>query len=104
MASAKECAAVGLICLCYIEPLTVAHLRLAAVAAHRRCPQAKVMICVWRDPADKSFEGLECKLRCDAIATGISAAGRAALRLLGLSPAPWALSSTTRAAPRARAA
>ena len=86
MASATEYAAVGLVCLCYIEPLTVAHLRAAAREARRRCPQAKVMICVWREPGDKSFAGQERKLRCDAIATGIGAAGVAAARLIGEKP------------------
>ena len=89
MASAAECAAVGLVCLCYIEPLTIAHLRAATVAARRFCPQAKVMICVWRDPADKSFHSLERKLHCDAAVTGIAEAGSAALRLLGLRSNFW---------------
>ena len=89
MASADECAAVGLVCLCYIEPLTVAHLRAAGVAARQICPQAKVMICVWRDPADKSFRDLQRKLRCDAAVTGVAEAGAAALRLLGLRSTFW---------------
>jgi predicted PurR-regulated permease PerM len=84
MATATECAAVGLVCICYIEPLTIAHLRAAATEARRHCPQAKVMICVWRDPADKSFRELARKLRCDAAVTGVAEAGAAALTLLGL--------------------
>ncbi len=104
MASAEECASVGLVCLCDIEPLTVAHLRASAIAARRRCPQAKIMICVWRDPADESLNGMERKLRCDAIATGIGSAGAAALRLLKLGSAPWAPTSAARPAPKAKAA
>ena len=100
MATPEQCASVGLVCLCYIEPLTVAHLRAAAVAARRRCPQAKVMICVWRDPHDETFKGMERKLRCDAIATGVGAAATAALRLLGVSSAPWALAQAPAFGPR----
>jgi predicted PurR-regulated permease PerM len=94
MASAAENASVGLVCLCYIEPLTVAHLRAAAMAARRSCPQAKVMICVWRESADVSFKGMERKLRCDAVVTGIGAAGEAALRLTGAKATPWAAAMT----------
>jgi predicted PurR-regulated permease PerM len=93
-ATAAEYASVGLVCLCYIEPLTVAHLRAAAMEARRRCPQAKVLICIWRDPADVSFKGQERKLRCDAIVTGISAAGDAALALTGANATPWTLAMT----------
>ena len=100
MASATEYASVGLVCLCYIEPLTVAHLRGAAVDARRRCPQAKVMLCIWRDPADQSFRGMERKLRCDAIVTGIGAALAAALRLTGQAPTPWALAMSRMAEAR----
>ncbi len=82
-ATATDYASVGLVCLCYIEPLTVAHLRAAAIEARRRCPQAKVMLCVWRDPADDAFRGQERKLRCDAIVTGIGAASQTALQLVG---------------------
>ena len=88
-ATAAEYAAIGLVCLCYIEPLTIAHLRAAAAEARRMCPQAKVMICVWRDPADRSFHNLERKLRCDAAVTGVAEAGAAALRLLGLRSTFW---------------
>ena len=102
MASATECASVGLVCLCYIEPLTMAHLRAAAVAARFRCPQAKVMICVWRDPADDSFKGLERKLRCDAIATGVRAAATAAAQLLKKGSAPWYLAAEKTAAVEAQ--
>jgi predicted PurR-regulated permease PerM len=97
MASAAECAAVGLVCLCYIEPLTIAHLRAAGAAARRLCPQAKVMICVWRDPADRSFHDLERKLRCDAAVTGVAEAGAAALRLLGLRSTFWRYAPVMRA-------
>ena len=100
MASATEYASVGLVCLCYIEPLTVAHLRGAAVDARRRCPQAKVMLCIWRDPADQSFRGMERKLRCNAIVTGIGAALAAALRLTGQAPTPWALAMSRMAEAR----
>ena len=47
------------------------------------------MICVWRDPADKSFRDLQGKLRCDAAVTGVAEAGAAALRLLGLRSTFW---------------
>jgi predicted PurR-regulated permease PerM len=106
MASSAENAAVGLVCLCYIEPMTVAHLRAAAVEARRRCPQAKILICVWRDPGDETFVGWEKRLRCDAVATGVGAAGAAALRLLGVGAAPWSFASmrATAMGPRARAA
>ena len=80
--------AVGLICLCYIAPLTLAHLRAAAMEARRRCPQAKVMICVWRDPADDYLKGTESRLHCDAVTTGISTSCTMALRLLGFTAAP----------------
>jgi hypothetical protein len=89
MASSADYGAVGLVCLCYFEPLTLAHLRAAAAEARRYCPQAKVMICVWRDPADKSFRDLRGKLRCDAAVTGVAEAGAAALRLLGLRSTFW---------------
>ncbi len=101
-ASAEERAAVGLVCLTYIEPLTMAHLRAAAIAARRRCPQAKIMICVWRAPDDDSFRGLERKLRADAVATGVGMAGEAALRLLYHGAAPWV--SAAKPPPRAKAA
>jgi predicted PurR-regulated permease PerM len=97
MASASDYATVGLVCLCYIEPLTIAHLRAAAAEARRYCPQAKVMICVWRDPADKSFRNLERKLRCDAAVTGMAEAGSAALRLLGLRSTFWSYDTDGRA-------
>lgn len=100
MASATEYASVGLVCLCYIEPLTVAHLRAASIEARRRCPQAKVMLCIWRDPADESFRGMERKLRCDAIVTGISAAIAAALRLTGERATPWELAMSRMAEAR----
>ncbi len=100
LATPEECASVGVVCLCYIEPLTVAHLRAAAMAARRRCPQAKVMICVWRDPHDETFKGMERKLRCDAIATGVGAAATAALRLLGVGSTPSALAVAPAFGPR----
>lgn len=106
MASATETASVGLICLCFIEPLTMAHLRGAVAMARKRCPQAKVMICVWRDPGDTTFAGRERMLRCDAIATGIGEAGATALRLLGLGSAPWMVATpapTVRRAPASAA-
>ena len=84
-ASAAEGEAVGLICLCYIEPLTIAHIRAAIRQGRRRCPKAKILVCLWRDPTDDSVKGLEKKLRCDAVATGVAEAGRTALSLLGLS-------------------
>ena len=98
MASSADYAAVGLVCLCYIEPMTMAHLRAAAVEARRRCPQAKVMICVWREPGDETFVGWEARLRCDALATGVGAAGAAALRLLGVGSAPWSFAAMRGAA------
>ena len=52
------------------------------------------MICVWRDPSDDKFIGMERRLRADAIATGVSGAASAALRLLGVSSSSWALSSS----------
>jgi predicted PurR-regulated permease PerM len=85
-ATPAQCEAIGLVCLCYLEPLTLAHLRLAVRAVRRRCPTAKVMICVWRDPGDDAFQGLESKLRCDAVATGVADAGAKALRLVGPRP------------------
>ncbi|HXT08045.1 MAG TPA: AI-2E family transporter [Roseiarcus sp.] len=97
MATATECASVGLVCLCYIEPLTIAHLRAAATAARRYCPQAKVILCVWRDPADNSFHSLERKLRCDAAVTGIAEAVVAARRLLGLRSTFWSQDAVRRA-------
>ena len=106
MASSADYASIGLVCLCYIEPLTVTHLRAAAMAARRRCPRAKILICVWREAGDETFVGWEKRLRCDAVATGVVTAGAAALRLLGAGPAPWAFSALRAAArgPRARAA
>jgi hypothetical protein len=44
------------------------------------------MLCVWRDPGDDAFQGLESKLRCDAVATGVADAGAKALRLVGGAP------------------
>ena len=99
MATSAQCAAVGLVCLCYMEPLTIAHLRAAAVAARRRCPQAKVIICIWRDPDDETFPAMARKLRCDAVVTGVAAAGAAARRLLGVGPTPWVLAFAPRPAP-----
>lgn len=106
MASIADYAALGLVCLCYIEPMTVAHLRAAAMAARRRCPQAKVLVCVWREPGDDTFVGWEKQLRCDAVATGVSAAGAATLRLLGVATAPRSFSTlrATAMGPRANAA
>jgi predicted PurR-regulated permease PerM len=106
MASSEDFASVGLVCLCYIEPLTVAHLRAAAMAARRRCPQAKILICVWREAGDETFVGWEKRLRCDAVATGVGAAGAAALRLLRVGATPWSFATLRAAAmgPRARAA
>jgi hypothetical protein len=83
-ASETERSAVGLVCLCYIEPLTIAHLRAAVREARQRCPDAKVLVCLWRDPADGSVKRLERRIRCDALATGVGEAGAAALELLGL--------------------
>ena len=103
MASSAEYSAVGLVCLCYIEPMTVAHLRAAAIAARRRCPQAKVLICVWREAGDETFVGWEKRLRCDAMATGVSAAGAAALRLLGVGSSPWSFASLRASAMGSRA-
>jgi predicted PurR-regulated permease PerM len=105
-ATSAERASVSLVCLCYIEPMTVAHLRAAATAARRECPQAKVLICVWREADDETFVGWEMRLRCDAVATGVGAAGAAAQRLLGRGRAPWALAARRPVAtgPRAKAA
>jgi hypothetical protein len=102
-AGAEEAAAVGLVCLCFIEPLTVAHLRVAAMQARRRCPQAKIMICVWRETGDETFVGWERKLRCDAIATGVGVAGGQALRLLGVGSGLRAYAGMRAAAMGARA-
>jgi predicted PurR-regulated permease PerM len=85
-ASAAERDAVALVCLCYIEPLTIAHLRGAVREARQKCPNAKVLVCLWRDPADDSLKDLERRIRCDALATGVGTAGVAALALVG-SPA-----------------
>ncbi len=103
LASGTEVASVGLVCLCYIEPMTVAHLRAATTAARRRCPQAKILICVWREAGDESFVGWEKRLRCDAIATGVGAAGAAARRLLRVGSRPWSFATLRAAAMRQRA-
>ena len=85
MATAAECAAVRLVCLCYIEPLTIAHLRAAAVAARRRCPQAKVMICVWGDDRRRN-PSAAWSASCAATPSRPASRrrGRPPLRLLGL--------------------
>jgi predicted PurR-regulated permease PerM len=82
-ASTAERDAVALVCLCYIEPLTIAHLRGAVREARQRCPNAKVLVCLWRDPSGDSLKDLERRIRCDALATGVGTAGVAALALVG---------------------
>lgn len=70
---------IALVCLCFVEPLSLSHLRLFCVAARKACPNAKILLCIWRDAVDISLEGKEQKLRADAVVSSISSALRAAL-------------------------
>lgn len=70
---------VALVCLCFVEPLSLSHLRLFCVAARKACPEAKIMLCIWRDAVDASLEGKAQKLRADVVVSSISSALRAAL-------------------------
>ena len=83
VATVEQCASVGLVCLCYIEPLTVAHLRgrggrgAAAVSAGQGDDLRVAR------PQRRQVQGMERRLRADAIATGIGGAasrGAAAAR------------------------
>ena len=70
---------IALVCLCFVEPLSLSHLRLFCVAARKACPKAKILLCVWRDGAEVSLEEKAGKLRADAVVSSISSALRAAL-------------------------
>jgi predicted PurR-regulated permease PerM len=71
-ASAQEAEGTALVCLSFIEPLSTLHLRAYSIAARRRAPDAKVMLCIWQDTHSALIAELRRKLRVDHVATTMS--------------------------------
>lgn len=80
-AEADAARGVALVCFSFIEPLSTLHLRLAGMKAHRKLPNACVMLCIWQQRDPSLITGLTARLRVDAVATTMSDALEAALRM-----------------------
>lgn len=80
-----------LVCLCYLDPLSTAHIRLALRRLRRRVIGARTMVGIWhkRDPA--SIEPLRKSISADVLVTNLKEAAAAATRMpVGVTPAPAA--------------
>lgn len=79
--SPQDVDGVALVCLSFLEPLSTVHLRLAIRRVHRVAPDARILLCIWRQRDPAMIETLKTKVRADALATTVNSALAAALAI-----------------------
>ena len=73
-----EAGGLGVVCLCFFEPLSAQHMRAATRAVRRRAPGAGIVVCVWQEAGPLQIADLRRKLHIERIATTVADAGRLA--------------------------
>ena len=71
-ASTAEASGVALVFLSFVEPLSTSHLRAASMAAHRRCPGARVVVVIWQETDADQVAEFATKLKVDRVVTTTS--------------------------------
>jgi len=73
-----EAGGLGVVCLCFFEPLSAQHMRAATRAVRRRAPGAGIVVCVWQEAGPLQIADLRRKLHIERIATTVADAARLA--------------------------
>lgn len=68
-ATPEEIKTVALVCLSFIEPLSILHLRTFSRQVKHRAPQAQVMLCIWQKTDEALIQEWRRKLRVDHLVT-----------------------------------
>ncbi|WP_152045340.1 AI-2E family transporter [Aureimonas psammosilenae] len=79
---------VALVCLCFVEPLSMLHLRHMARQVHRLAPGTNVLIGIWRQRDPELVAKLKQRLRVGGVVTTLNEALTAALNLSKQEQAP----------------
>jgi len=80
-ASEEEARLAKLVCLSYVEPLSILHLRAASIAVRKRAPQCGIVLCIWREATSELVVDLRRRLRVDRVVTTTSQALDSALAI-----------------------
>ncbi len=70
--SDEQIAGLEIVILAFVEPLSLLHIRATGIRVRKRCPSAKVLLCVWQKSDDDFVRNLHSRLRFEGIATTIS--------------------------------
>jgi hypothetical protein len=81
--SSAELAGVAMVCFSFVEPLSAAHVRLAARQMRRRLPGVRVMVGIWRPRDPGHLPDLRRQTSADVLVTSLREALVGALRLSG---------------------
>lgn len=71
-ASKAEASGVALVFLSFVEPLSTSQLRAASMAAHRRCPGARVVVVIWQETDADQVAEFATKMKVDRVVTTTS--------------------------------
>jgi len=58
--------------LSFVEPLSTSQLRAASMAAHRRCPGARVVVVIWQETDADQVAEFATKMKVDRVVTTTS--------------------------------
>lgn len=67
-----------LVCVCYLVPLSTAHIRLALRRLRHRIPGARMLVGIWRERDPASIEPLRKNISADVLVTNLKEAAAAA--------------------------
>lgn len=76
----------ALVCLCFVEPLSMLHLRHMARQVHRIAPRARVLVCIWRQRDPEMVATLKHRLRVSGVVTTMNEALATIFELSSASP------------------
>ncbi len=79
-----EIAGVRMVCLSYVEPLSILHLRFAVRLVRRQFPGVVALLGIWRQRDEKMIATLRQAARADMLVTTIDAALNAAFEAAGV--------------------
>jgi hypothetical protein len=83
-----DLAGIAMVCFSFVEPLSAAHVRLAARQMRRRLPGVRVMVGIWGQRDPRHAQDLRRATSADVLATSLREALVGALRLSGSEDAP----------------
>jgi len=86
--TAEDARGVALVCLSFIEPLSIVHLRQAVRQVHRVAPKARILIGIWRQRDPAMLSELRRRVHADALVTTLNSALAAALEMSGPKAVP----------------